>query len=162
MELLDFETNFESATKTFLGTDLSSFSSLQYVSSLDQTEFTVPRIEINAELQGAEDPPTFNSENNIVYSKYSLNYALRIVTDASDDRNIGSSGLSSAEFHRRIRREVRKSMLLNSTNFTSTNLEYYTVRYMRPLATEYEVDGDLFISTLNYEIKFTIKPDAWD
>ncbi len=162
MEILDFETNFETAAKSFLATHLSSFTSLQYVSSLDQSVFTIPRVEINAELQGADDPPTFDSQSRLNYSQYSLNFLLRIVTDASDDRTIATSGLTSSEFHRRIRREVREAMLLSSTNFTDTNLEYYEVKYMRPTGTDYEVDGDLAISTLSYEIKFCTKPDEWD
>lgn len=161
MNILDFETNFENATKSFLSTDLSSFSSLQYVASLDQTNFTIPRIEINAELQGAEDPPTLDNDDNFNYSQYSLNLIIKIITDATDDREV-STGLSSADFHRRIRRGIRESMLLSSTNFTSTNLEYYEVKYMRPTGTDYEVDGDLAISSLSYEVKFCTKPDKWD
>ena len=160
MNILDFETNFENAAKTFLARDLSSFSSLQYLASLDQTDFTIPRIEINAELQGAEDPPT-NGAGHFNYSQYSLNLIIKIITDASDIREV-STGLSSADFHRRIRREVRASMLLSSDNFDDDNLEYYEVKYMRPTGTDYEIDGDLAISSLSYEIKFCTKDSKWD
>jgi hypothetical protein len=161
MEILDFETHFESAAKTFLDTYLTDYADIQYGSSLDQGNFSIPRIEINAELQGADDPPTKDDLGNFNYSQYSLNFLLKIVTDASDDTTIASTGLSSSEFHKKVRRQVRESMLLSSNNFTDTTLEYYEVKYIRPTGTDYEVDGDFFISTLSYEIKFCTKDDKW-
>ena len=38
-------------------------------------------------------------------------------------------------------------------------LPYYQVKYMKPSGTDFEVDGDLAVSTLTYEIQFTINPD---
>ena len=40
-------------------------------------------------------------------------------------------------------------------------LPYYDVVYLKPGSTDFETDGDLFISSLNYEMKFNIKLDAW-
>jgi hypothetical protein len=255
MDILDFETNFETAAKSFLATDLSSYSSLQFVSSLDQANFTIPRIEINVELQGADDPPTQDQQDRFNYSQYSMNFILRIISDLSDSSTDSSSGLTPAETHRAIRKKVRESMLLSSDNFTTqdstqilvtgagtsaangvytqkpsvpqydkpsrderirqdgsewvltqnnsidplyelykttnspTNptdgdavwvsvsgqgtdpvptvrigplLADYEVKYIRPAGTDFEVDGDLGISTLTYEIKFCTRPSRWE
>lgn len=40
-------------------------------------------------------------------------------------------------------------------------LPYYDVVYLKPGSTDFESDGDLLISSLNYEMKFYIKLDAW-
>jgi len=262
MNILDFETNFETAAKSFLATDLSSYSNLQFVSSLDQANFTIPRVEINVELQGADDPPTQDQQDRFNYSQYSMNFILRIISDLSDSSADASSGLTPAETHRAIRKKVRESMLLSSDNFTTqdstqilvtgagtsiangvytqddgattqydkpsgttygrlrllvqseppsewqilrsdssvspplvslykttnapTNptdsdaiwvadqgadpvptvsigplLADYEVKYIRPAGTDFEVDGDLGISTLTYEIKFCTRPSRW-
>ena len=160
MECLDFETNFESAAETFLGTFLSSFGDIQIASSLDQDNFSVPRVEVNAQIQGADDPPTADSAGVFNYTQYSANFLIKVITDASDDTNILSSGFSSGVYHRRVRRKGRQAMLLESTNFTDSNLPHYEVKYMRPNGDDYEVDGDLAISTLSYEIKFCIKSSS--
>jgi hypothetical protein len=41
------------------------------------------------------------------------------------------------------------------------NLPYYDVKYLQPVATSYEVDEDLNVSTLEYAIIFGIRDDAW-
>jgi len=48
-------------------------------------------------------------------------------------------------------------------NFTTgwDPLSYYEIKYMKPSATDFEVDGDLAISNLTYEIKFTINSSAY-
>ncbi len=261
MNILDFETNFETAAKSFLATDLSAYSDLQLVASLDQGNFTIPRVEINAELQGAEDPSTLDQQDRFNYSQYSMNFILRIISDLSDSSTDASTGLTPAETHRAIRKKVRESMLLSSSNWTTASinsaivtgagssivngvysktstpghagrytyekpsgasygkiiytdsneweisveedgsdvvfytgtpsgfhpwnvsswatvsaggsdpaptvsqgyiLEDYSVKYMRPAGTDFEVDGDLGISTLTYEIKFCTHSSRWD
>lgn len=161
MESLDFETNLEAAAENFFTSDLSSLGSIQIVSSLDQDNFSIPRVELNAQIQGADDPPSLDDAGNFQYTQYNVNFQIKVITDASDDTTILSSGLSSGVYHRRVRRKIRESMLLSSTNFTSSNLPFYEVKYMRPNGTDYEVDADLAISTLSYDIKFCIKSDAF-
>ena len=47
-------------------------------------------------------------------------------------------------------------------SFTGTNvLPYYDINYMRPVGTSFDVDGDLAISTLSYQINLVIRDDAW-
>jgi len=261
MSVLDFETNFETVAKEFLETDLSSFSSLQFASSLDRNEFTVPRIEINAQVQEAQDPPTQDFLDRFNYSQYLLNLSIKIITDMSSDIADEATGLDPSNFHRQVREKIRTSMLLSSDNWTTSSfnsaivrgagssivngtysytgvaghagrytfekpagasygkikytdsneweicveqdgedvvfytgtpsgfhpwnvsswatvaanasspaptvsqgyiLEDYAVKYMRPTTTDYEIDSDFGISTLNYEIKFEILPSRWE
>ena len=162
MESLDFESNLETAAENFLGTYLTALEvgSIQIVSSLDQDNFSIPRIELNAQIQGADDPPKIDDAGNFQYTQYNANFLIKVITDASDDTLILSSGLSSGVYHRTVRRRVRQAMLLGSTNFTDSNLPHYEVKYMRPNGDDYEVDGDLAISTLSYDIKFCIKSSS--
>ena len=256
MNILDFETNFETAAKFFLGTQLNSYTNLQIASSLDQANFTIPRVEINAELQGAEDPATQDELGRFNYSQYSINFVIKVISDLSDNSTDASTGQTPAETHRAIRKLIRESMLLTGNNFTTpdnrqvqvdgagtpiangvytlqsngsykkpagvisgaitlnttsseweiyqqslstTDILYtttnapseptdslaiwaavapqgsdpapsvsvgpvladYEVKYLRPAGTDYEVDEDLGISTLNYEIKFCTRPSRW-
>ena len=160
MESLDFETNLESAAENFLGTYLSSLGSIQIASSLDQDNFSVPRVELNAQIQGANDPPTVDGHGVFDYTQYNANFLIKVITDSSDDTDVLSSGLSSGVYDRRVRRKVREAMLLSSTNFTDTNLPHYEVKYMRPSGDDYEVDGDFAVSVLSYDIKFCIKSSS--
>lgn len=158
--VLNFETNFETAATTFLATDTGLAASSIYA-TLDQDTFVVPRIEVMFELGEALDPtlPKFSGSSDLEYLQHRGTLTIRIVSDAS------VSGTEAN--HRTIRSKVRKSMLLNSLNFTTpiigdiTILPFYSVQYMRPTGTNYEIDGDLAVSNLTYSIVFSIKDDAF-
>jgi hypothetical protein len=157
--VLNFETNFETAATTFLATDTGLTASSIYA-TLDQDTFVVPRIELMFEVGEALDPPLpkYSGSSDLEYREHRGTLTIRIVSDAS------VSGTEAN--HRTIRSKVRKSMLLNSLNFTTpdgdtTILPYYSVQYMRPTGTSYDVDGELAVSTLTYSIVFSIKDDAF-
>ena len=157
--VLNFETNFETAATTFLATDTGLTASSIYA-TLDQDTFVVPRIELMFEVGEALDPPLakYSGSSDLEYREHRGTLTIRIISDAS------VSGTEAN--HRTIRSKVRKSMLLNSLNFTTpdgdtTILPYYSVQYMRPTGTGYEVDGDLAVSTLTYSIVFSIRDDAF-
>ena len=157
--VLNFETNFETAATTFLATDTGLTASSIYA-TLDQDTFVVPRIELMFEVGEALDPPLpkYSGSSGLEYLEHRGTLTIRIVSDAS------VSGTEAN--HRTIRSKVRKSMLLNSLNFTTpdgdtTILPYYSVQYMRPTGTSYEIDGELAVSTLTYSIVFSIKDDAF-
>jgi hypothetical protein len=158
MSTFDFETNFESAAKIFLE-NATGLTTTSLFSSLDQDNFVLPRLQVNASLQGATDPPTLNDIGNLEYSQYDMEFSISIVTDASID--------GTHTDHRLYRAQVREAMLLNADNWTTiavgggTVLPLYQVKYQRPSGTDYEVDGNLAISTLTYDLKFTINPDSW-
>jgi len=155
MGYLDLETNFEDAAKTFLET-ATGLPASSFYASLDQDTFVSPRLSIRAEIGAAEDPPTVVAGAVLEYTQYNLNLSISIVSDAA------VSGTQTN--HRSYREKVREAMLLNAANWTSTDsngdpvLPFYEVKYMRPSGSDFEVDGDLAISTLTFEIKFTIKP----
>jgi hypothetical protein len=157
--LLDFETNIETAATTFLATD-TGLSASSLFATLDQDSFVVPRLEVMFESGEGIDPPTQQTTNSsqVEYMQNRGVLSIRVVSDAS------VTGTETT--HRQLRAKIRRSMLLNADNFTtpsgdSTILPYYAIQYMRPTGTSYEVDGDLAVSTLTYEIIFSIKKDAF-
>ncbi len=158
--LLDFETNVESAAKTFLQT-ATGLSAASAFASLDQDDLVLPRISVMLEMGEALDPtdPRTTGSSDLEYRKYAATLNILIVTDASID--------GTQADHRSIRAKVRSAMLLNADNFTTddgeggTILPYYDVNYMRPSGTSFEQDGDLAISTLAYTINLVIRNDAW-
>jgi hypothetical protein len=158
MGFLDLETNFEDAAKIFLETATGLSASSLYA-SLDQDTFTSPRLSIQAEMGGAQDPATVVNGDVLEYTQYNFSLSISIISDASID--------GTQTNHRSYREKVREAMLLNADNWTSLDsnldpiLPFYEVKYMRPSGTSFDVDGDLAISTLTYEIKFDIKPTAF-
>ena len=158
MGFLDLETNFEDAAKVFLGT-ATGLPAASFFASLDQDSFVSPRLSIRAEIGSAEDPPTSVTGGVLEYAQYNLTLSISIVSDAAID--------GTQTNHRSYREQVRGAMLLNADNWStldgggSSILPYYEVKYMRPTGTDFEVDGDLAVSTLTYEIKFTIKSDEF-
>lgn len=158
--VLNFETHFENAAEIFLatGTDLSTNSIFK---TLDQDTFVVPRLEVLFEVGEANDPPIPKgaSLTALEYMEFIGVLSIRIVSDASVD--------GTQTLHRTIRSKVRASMLRNASNWTTDNgsggyiLPYYDVLYQRPTETTYEIDGDLAVSTLAYQIKFQIRDDAF-
>lgn len=158
MGFLDLETNFEDAAKIFLETATGLSASSLYA-SLDQDTFTSPRLSIQAEMGGAQDPATVVNGSVLEYTQYQLSLSIGVISDASID--------GTETNHRLYREKVREAMLLNADNWTTVDsnldpiLPFYEVKYMRPSGTSFDVDGDLAISTLTYEIKFDIKPTAF-
>jgi hypothetical protein len=158
MGFLDLETNFEDAAKIFLQTATGLSASSLYA-SLDQDTFTSPRLTIQAEIGGAQDPPTALDGSVLEYTQYELSLSISIISDSSID--------GTQTNHRFYREKVREAMLLSADNWTTVDsnlnpiLPFYDVKYMRPSGTSFEVDGDLAISTVTYEIKFDIKPTAF-
>ena len=44
---------------------------------------------------------------------------------------------------------------------SASNLPYYDVKKLMPAAADYEVDGDMNVTQLMYELTFEIRDDAW-
>jgi hypothetical protein len=158
MGFLDLETNFEDAAKIFLADRYGSIrfepirflrSGYVYVSSSFYT---------SGDGRSARSPYGVNG-SVLEYTQYELSLSISIISDASID--------GTQTNHRSYREKVREAMLLNADNWTTVDsnldpiLPFYEVKYMRPSGTSFDVDGDLAISTLTYEIKFDIKPTAF-
>jgi len=158
MGYLDLETNFEDAAKIFLET-ATGLSASSFYASLDQETFVSPRLSIRAEIGAAEDPPTVVAGDVLEYTQYNLTLSISIISDASID--------GTQTNHRSYREQVREAMLLNAANWTTTDgvgdpiLPFYEVKYMRPAGSDFDVDGDLAVSTLSFDMKFTIKSNQF-
>jgi|TARA_E500000318_G_C3560872_1_gene213349 hypothetical protein len=158
--LHDFETNVESAAKTFLQT-ATGLSASSAFATLDQDDLVLPRFSVALELGEALDPPDQKTtgSSEFEYLKYTGTLNIQIVTDASID--------GTQTNHRSYRAKARAAMLLNADNWSTSDgeggtiLPYYDINYMRPAGTTFEQDGDLAISTLAYTINVVIRPDAW-
>jgi hypothetical protein len=152
--LLDFETNIESAAATFIATETGLATSSVF-SRLDQDTFVLPRAEVMFDLGEALDPPDIilSGSADLEYRKYTGQFRVAVVSDGSQP--------NSQALHREHRAKVRAAMLRNASNWNATNLPYYDVKYIRPLSTDYETDGDLLMSTLVYDIHFAIRNDSW-
>lgn len=159
--LLDFETNVENAAQIFLSTDTGlSTSSINL--TLDQDDLVLPRIEVKFELGEALDPtdPKTTGSAELEYRKYTGTLNVIVMTRASKN--------GTDVNHRSYRAKVRKSLLLNANNFTTlddggpaTILPYYDVNYLRPIGTDYTVDGNIAISALTFAMNLCIRNDAW-
>jgi hypothetical protein len=147
--LFDFETQFENAASGFLSNIATCFT------MLDQSSMTTPRLEITCEIGEAVDPPDPKETGSaeLEYRKYEATLNVDVVSDGSQS--------GSESFHRSQRAKVRAAMLRNASNFSSENLPYYDVKYIRPLRVQYSMDGDLLVSGVSFQIKFAIRNDAW-
>jgi len=159
--LLDFETNVEDAAQIFLSTE-TGLAATNVNASLDQDDLELPRIEVAFELGDALDPPDEkgNAQSELEYRKYSGTLNVMVMTRGSLD--------GSQTQHRELRAEVRAALLLNADNFTTldgagpdTILPYYDVNYLRPTGTQYQVEGDVAMSALSFQMNLCIRNDAW-
>ena len=152
--LHDYETNFENALKDFLPTD-TGLTVTDLFASLDQDSFVLPRLEVMFEAGEAIDPPVKVNltDDPTEYGKFRGTLTVRILSDAS------ISGTNTE--HRELRGKVRASLMIRASNFTNTNLPYYEVNYLRPNGTNYEVDGNIMMTILSYDVMFSFKSDAY-
>lgn len=150
--LYDFETHFESAAETFLTTATGVSS----VGTVNADDFTTPRIEIRFEVGEAYDPVPLRgggaSPSTKDYRNYSGRVLLTIVTD---------NAAGQVTDHATIRKKTREALALSGSNWDATNNPYYAINYCKPAATEYDADGDFNLTTLQYDVVFTIRSDAW-
>ena len=151
-ELYSFEKYFEDAAVTFLESDTSvdTFPS----SSLE--DFVTPRLEIDFKAMEATEPVDAPITGGIEeYRKYSGQFECRVVTDAT----VG--GTQTRDYHLELVGKVRASLLRSADNWDETTLEWYGVKLIRQVAFDREADGDLQISTISWEVLFSIRDDAF-
>jgi len=150
--IYDFETHFESPAVTFLNTA----TGISVVRTVVETDLTTPRIEIRFEMHDALDPAPLRgggaSAGTIDYRAFNANFFATVVTD---------NATGQAADHSVYRRQVREALSLSGTNWTTVNNPYYDLKYCRPIATDYEADGDFNLSTMSFAIVFGIRDDAW-
>jgi hypothetical protein len=150
--LMDFEQQIETAAITIVGdaTGVDCFGTLGIAT------LTMPRIEIESRIGEAVDPPIERGggadETAIDYTAFDSTLTVRIITDNTQ---------SQSADHGLIRGQVRAVLMQSQPNFNSTTLPFLAMKYIRPVATSTEVDGDFNISSLDFNLKFTIRADAW-
>lgn len=152
-QLLDFETQFETALAGIVEDELDISASIIHL-TLDQDDMETPRVEISIEINEALDQPTAHSDPAVLdYSRYAATLNMAVITDATI--------AGTASTHRHYRAKLRGAMLQSRVGFNSTNLPYYEVVYLRPLQTAFSVDGMHAVSEMSWQMHFVIKPDAW-
>ena len=152
--LYQFEKHFEDVAETFLETA----TGISVFSSASGEDFVTPRIEIQfttGEASLPDDAPidSFPALALGEYRKHQAEFEVRIITD-------GTQGQSRAN-HFEYVGEVRVALLRSSTNWDSSTLPYYGLKLIRQLATTRETDGDFQVTTLVYQIFFSIRADAF-
>lgn len=150
--LLDFETQIEAAAVSILeaATGLGCFG------TLGMDALTMPRLEVQSRLNEAVDPPTQRdggaSPATIDYTAYYSALQVRVITDNTQGQSAN---------HALIRGKIRAAFLQSASNFDGITLPFLAMKYFRPTGTQSEADQDFNISTLDYELRFTIRADAW-
>ena len=114
--LLDFETNLEEQAKVFLSA-ATGLTATSVFATLDQDNFVLPRLSVMIEIGEASDPPTpkHSGSSSLEYFNYDARMSVMITSDASVD--------GTHTVHRQHRANVRKSMLLTSTNWDTTSTD---------------------------------------
>ena len=152
--LYEFEKNFEDAAETFLeaAVGISCFPS----ASLD--DFVTPRLVI----EFTSGPATLPVDAPITsvpalaageYRKHDAEFMVAVVTDPT-------AGQTRAT-HFSYVGLTRVALLRSQDSWDTTTLPYYDMKFIRQTGTMREVEGDFQISTISYEIKFSIRDDAW-
>jgi len=151
-DLNNFEYHFETAAVTFLNTDVG----IDVFRTVIEDNFVVPRIEVQLFVEDSLDPfaPRNGGASSATedYRAFNSMFSAKLITD---------NATGGAADHATYRSKIRTSLMRSATNWDSTSLEYYDVKFLKPAATEYETDGDMNLSQLNYTIIWEIRDDAW-
>lgn len=153
-DLYSFELHFEDASVSFL----NSATGVSVFPSASDSELVTPRIEVLFQTQEAELPNDAPIESTpslalAEYRKHSALFQTTIVTDSVLEQ--------ARESHHELVGKVRTELLRSSTNWNRTSLPYYDLKFLRHQSSFREVDGDLFRTTMIYEVKFSIRDDAF-
>ena len=152
-DLHEFEYHFETAAVTFL----NAATGISCYRTTIENNIVTPRIEVEFQPQMAIDPPILHgggaNPSDIDYAAYKAVFMCRVVTD--------NTLAGSADDHVAFLAKCRTSLLRSGTNWNSSNLPYYDLKYIRNVGMNKSVDGDLNISQLDFDITFEIRNDAW-
>ena len=153
-DLFSFEKHFEDAAETFL----ESAIGISVFPQASAQDFVTPRIEIQfvaGEAVYPDDSPITSvpALAQAEFRKYSGTFEARIITD-------GTQGQTRAD-HFSYVGQTRAALLRSATNWDATSLPYYGLKQIRQSSTFRETDGDLQISTVSYDISFSIRSDAF-
>jgi hypothetical protein len=153
-DLYQFEKHFEDAAKTFL----ESATGIDVFTSASGDDFVTPRIEIQFTTGDAilpNDAPidSFPALALGEYRKHDATFEVRVITD-------GTQGQTRAS-HFEYVGEIRVALLRSSTNWNATTLPFYGLKFIRQVSTTRETDGDFQVTTIAYQIFFSIRDNAF-
>lgn len=152
--LYQFEKNFEDAAVTFLESEVG----IEVYASATLEEFITPRLDVEFTTEGATlpvDAPIVSDPDLDLgeYRKHDATFTVTVVTDPT-------AGQTRAE-HFSYVGLARVALLRSSANWDASTLPLYDLKFIRQAGTTRQVDGDFQLTTISYEIKFSIRSDAW-
>ena len=149
--LFSFEKYFEEAAVTFLEAE----TGVEVYPSASQEELITPRLDIQFVALDAQLPVDAPITGGLTeYRKYNSSFEVAIVTDAS-------VATQTRTFHLELIGAVRAALLRTASNWNATNLPWYGIKFIRQMNTDRQVDGDFQITTITYEIFFSIRSAAF-
>ena len=151
-DLHNFEVHFEGAAETFL----NSATGIQCVGTVSETVLQTPRVECAFQLEEGTSPPILHDalggDNTEDFSQYDGLFVVRVITD---------NAVGQAADHATYRSEVRSTLLYSATNWDSSTLPYYDMKWIQPSGCTYMTDADFNVTELTWSLKFEIRRDAW-
>lgn len=152
--LYQFEIAFEDAAVTFLESEVG----IEVYPSASLEDLVTPRLDIEfitGEAVIPVDAPIVSSPALALgeYRKHDAEFAVRIVTDPT-------AGQTRAQ-HFTYVGKTRVALLRSSDNWDATTLPFYDLKFIRQTGTIRETDMDFQITTITWEIKFSIRDDAF-
>ena len=151
-DLHNFEAHFEDAAETFLDTAIG----ISCVGTLSESSLETPRVECQLQMGEALSPPILHgdgaSPNEKDFSAYVGTFIARIITD---------NAVGQTANHAVYRSKTRATLMYSGTNWDSSTLPYYDLKWIRPLEASYMTDEDFNVTELTWEINFEIRRDAW-
>jgi hypothetical protein len=152
--LYQFEKNWEDAAVTFLESGVS----IDCFASATTDDFVTPRLDIEFTTGEAVLPldapitsvPALAAGE---YRKHTAEFVVTIITDPT-------AGQTRAN-HFSYVGLTRVALLRSQDSWDSSTLPYYDLKFIRQTGTMREVDGDFQMTSITYEIQFSIRSDAW-
>ena len=153
-DLLNFEAHFESAAVTFIAAGISS--GFQVIGTLTETDLLTPRVEVALNLGEASLPVTRRqggaSPNTDDFVEYGAFWNIKLITD---------NAVGQTSDHATTRAKLREIFLWSGTNWNSTTLPYYDLKFIQPQECNYLTDEDFNVTELTWNLKFEIRQDSW-
>ena len=150
--LYKFEFAFESAAVTFLNTA----TGISVFRSVIEDVLDTPRLEVRMDVGDAIDPPVTRdggaSPTTIDYRAYNALFTVIVITD---------NAVGQAADHGTYRAQIRETLMRSATNWDSSTLPYYDVKYLKSGGDNYSTDGDFNVTEMGYSLIFGIRSDAW-
>ena len=153
-DLYSIELHFENAAETFLEADVG----ISVFAQASGEDYVTPRIEIQflaLEATYPDDAPITSVPSLALgeFRKYSGTFEARIVTD-------DAAGQTRAN-HFAYVGQARATLLRSADNWDASTLPYYGVKQIRQTGTSRDTDGDLQVTTVTWEVLFSIRSDAF-